>query len=134
MSQGGLKRLQDLCYNVSRRPITSAVDHPGQRAAMPRREREPHEIVHINLRLREALRRQLASEAERHHTSLNNEIVLRLQDSLQPPSQLAEAMVAKLRREGVVLAGWLENELRTIGVDEEKARSLTETLRAYLGR
>jgi hypothetical protein len=98
--------------------------------------RKPHEIVHINLRLREALRRQLASEAERHHVSLNNEIVLRLQDSLESkePSEIIKAMIAKLQREGAVLAGWLENELRTIGVDEEKARSLTKLLRDYLGR
>jgi hypothetical protein len=102
---------------------------------MPRK-REPHEVVHINLRLREALRLQLASEAERHHTSLNNEIVLRLQDSLEhkEPSQVVQGMIAKLQREGSVLAGWLENELRAIGVDEEKARSLTKTLRDYLGR
>jgi Arc-like DNA binding dprotein len=67
----------------------------------PRRERDPHEKVQINLRLSEGLRRTLASEAERHHVSLNQEIVLRLQDSLELADGLAasiEALEARLTK------------------------------------
>ena len=45
--------------------------------------RKPTDVAHINLRIRESLRRKLEREAERHATSLNNEIRLRLEDSFQ---------------------------------------------------
>jgi hypothetical protein len=45
--------------------------------------RKPHDIVNFNLRIRESLRAKLAREAEKHHTSLNNEIRVRLEVSLR---------------------------------------------------
>jgi hypothetical protein len=45
--------------------------------------RKPLDIANINLRIRESLRAKLAREAERNRTSLNNEIRLRLEDSLE---------------------------------------------------
>jgi hypothetical protein len=45
--------------------------------------RKPVDIAHVNVRIREALRRKLAHEAEKHRTSLNNEIRIRLEDSLK---------------------------------------------------
>jgi hypothetical protein len=50
---------------------------------MSRRQRQPHEIANINLRIRESLRRKLEREAKRHRFSLNTEIRLRLEDTLQ---------------------------------------------------
>jgi hypothetical protein len=46
---------------------------------MPRR---PHDLANINLRIRESLRAKIEREAKRHHFSLNNEIRIRLEDSL----------------------------------------------------
>jgi len=43
-------------------------------------------------------------------------------------------MAAKIQREGTVLQGWLENELREAGVDDKKAREIAKTARDYLGR
>jgi len=45
--------------------------------------RKPHEIVSINLRIRETLRAKLEREAQRHHFSLNSEVRLRLEDSFR---------------------------------------------------
>jgi Arc-like DNA binding dprotein len=45
--------------------------------------RKPLDIANINLRIRESLRAKLAREAEKNRTSLNNEIRLRLEDSLE---------------------------------------------------
>jgi hypothetical protein len=45
--------------------------------------RQPHEFVQIKLRLREPLRRHLEREAKKHHFTLNNEIRLRLEDSVE---------------------------------------------------
>jgi hypothetical protein len=44
--------------------------------------RQPHQIAHINLRLREDLRRKLERAATKRHFSLTNEIRARLEDSL----------------------------------------------------
>jgi hypothetical protein len=45
--------------------------------------RDPHDIANINLRIREILRAKLEREAQRHRFSLNNEIRIRLEDSLE---------------------------------------------------
>jgi Arc-like DNA binding domain len=46
---------------------------------MPRR---PHDLANINLRIRESLRAKIEREARKRHFSLNNEIRIRLEDSL----------------------------------------------------
>ena len=45
--------------------------------------RKPVDIAHVNLRIRESLRRKLEREAERHQTSMNNEIRVRLENSFR---------------------------------------------------
>jgi hypothetical protein len=40
-----------------------------------------HRTAHVSLRIRESLRRRLEQDAKRHHTSLNNMIRLKLEDS-----------------------------------------------------
>jgi hypothetical protein len=45
--------------------------------------RKPLDIANINLRIRESLRAKLEREAKKNRTSLNNEIRLRLEDSLE---------------------------------------------------
>jgi hypothetical protein len=44
--------------------------------------RQTHEVASFTLRIRESLRRRLEREAQRHHFTLNNEIRIRLEDSL----------------------------------------------------
>jgi ribosomal protein L13E len=46
---------------------------------------------------------------------------------------MLEATVARDKRQGRILAGWLESEMRKLGVDEKAARELGENIRAYLG-
>ncbi|HMF19277.1 MAG TPA: toxin-antitoxin system HicB family antitoxin [Gemmataceae bacterium] len=43
--------------------------------------RKPTDTTHISLRIRESLRRRLEREAEKHRTSLNTMIRLKLEDS-----------------------------------------------------
>jgi hypothetical protein len=45
--------------------------------------RQATETVQVNLRIKEALRRRLEREAEKHQISLNKEMQLRLEDSLR---------------------------------------------------
>ena len=45
--------------------------------------RKPIDIAHINLRIRESLRKKLAAEAKKHGFSLNNEIRARLEESFE---------------------------------------------------
>jgi hypothetical protein len=45
--------------------------------------RKPADIAHINLRIRENLRRKLEREAEKHRASLNAEIAARLQQTFE---------------------------------------------------
>jgi hypothetical protein len=49
--------------------------------------RNPNITVQVNLRLKESLRRKLEREADKHQTSLNNEMRLRLEDSLTRAAQ-----------------------------------------------
>jgi hypothetical protein len=45
--------------------------------------RSPDTTVQVNLRIKESLRRKLEREANKHQTSLNNEMRLRLEDSFK---------------------------------------------------
>lgn len=45
--------------------------------------RQPQDIANVNLRIRESLRARLEHAAKQHRFSLNNEIRLRLEDSLE---------------------------------------------------
>jgi hypothetical protein len=60
--------------------------------------RQPHEIANINLRIRETLRRKIQRAAEQHHFSLNNEIRIRLEDSLtRDATYTLDDMISDLR-------------------------------------
>jgi hypothetical protein len=48
--------------------------------------RKPHATVQVNLRIKETLRRKLEREADKHQTSLNNEMRLRLEKSFNAPA------------------------------------------------
>jgi HicB family len=45
--------------------------------------RKPADIAHVNLRIRESLRRELEREAKKHQVSLNYEITSRLQQTFE---------------------------------------------------
>jgi hypothetical protein len=53
--------------------------------------RKPTDIAHINLRIRESLRKKLDQEAEDRHWSLNNEIRWRLEASFERQDLLSLA-------------------------------------------
>jgi hypothetical protein len=46
-------------------------------------DRQPTDLIHVNLRLREDLRQQLETAAKQKNTTLSNEIRWRLEDSFQ---------------------------------------------------
>jgi hypothetical protein len=49
--------------------------------------RNPNVTVQVNLRIKESLRRKLEREADKHQTSLNNEMRLRLEDSFEATAE-----------------------------------------------
>jgi hypothetical protein len=51
--------------------------------------RKPVDIAHVNLRIREDLRRELEREAKAHQVSLNYELASRLQQTLEQPRILS---------------------------------------------
>jgi Arc-like DNA binding domain len=66
--------------------------------------RKPSDMIGLKLRFREELRRQIERSAKQHNVSLNNEIVRRIEESLQkerlPSSeQLAQVLLIVTRRE-----------------------------------
>jgi hypothetical protein len=56
--------------------------------------RKPTDTAHVNLRIRESLRKKLADEAEDRHWSLNNEIRWRLEASFERQDLLSLADTA----------------------------------------
>jgi hypothetical protein len=104
--------------------------------------RKPTETVQVNLRIRESLRRQLDASAQANNNSLNAEMIERLTKSfenedLRPQvkalNEMLDGMAMKAKREGRVIAGWMETEMRHRGVDEKTAKELGQIIRAYLG-
>lgn len=49
--------------------------------------RKPNEVVPLQVRLTEGLRKRLAKAAEANHRSLNSEITFRLEQSLATPAE-----------------------------------------------
>jgi hypothetical protein len=45
--------------------------------------RKPTDVAHVNLRIRENLRRRLETEAKHHRVSLNSEMLARLEASFE---------------------------------------------------
>jgi hypothetical protein len=47
------------------------------------KRRKPYTWVQTNLRIKEALRRQIEAAAKKHQVSFNREVIQRLEDSLE---------------------------------------------------
>jgi hypothetical protein len=88
---------------------------------MPRR---PNDLIQVNLRLRESLRRKLEREAKKHRTSFNNEIRVRLEDSLE---KAAARDLDSIRADMEIV--WLRYaKLSTLlGLEEDLATALAQT-------
>jgi hypothetical protein len=104
--------------------------------------RKPTEVVQVNLRIKESLRRRLERAAMASGSSLNAEMIERLEKSFQNEdlrpkldnlTEIIHAITAKHAREGRVLAGFISDELSKRGLDEADAKELTDVIRAYLG-
>jgi hypothetical protein len=104
--------------------------------------RKLSEIVQVNLRMRESLRRRIEKAAVDANNSLNAEMVERLDRSFQNEdlrpqlehlNQILIAFTAKQAREGRVIAGWLSDELRKRGLEEANTKDLIDVIRAYFG-
>jgi hypothetical protein len=100
------------------------------------------ETVQVNLRIRENLRRRLDDAAQKANNSLNAEMIERLtrsfeNEDLRPQvkslNETLDGLAERRSREGRVIAGWIQNELRQRGVDEKTTKELAEVIRAYLG-
>jgi hypothetical protein len=86
--------------------------------------RKPVDTAHINLRIRESLRRKLEREAKAHRTSLNNEIRLRLEDSLEKgAARDLDGIAADMKN---VWARYSERFL-LLDLEEQLARALAKT-------
>jgi hypothetical protein len=83
--------------------------------------RKPHDTAHINLRIRESLRAKLAREAEKNHRSLNNEIRLRLEASLEKAAIRDLDAIATDMKEIYSFGGLL---WRRLTLEEQLARAL----------
>jgi hypothetical protein len=78
--------------------------------------RKPTETIVTNLRLKEALRRTLAREAEKNQISLNAEMVRRLESSLEAEDKL-ELFALRQSME----AAWVRFEKRFLTLELEQA-------------
>jgi hypothetical protein len=87
--------------------------------------RQPHEPVQIKLRLAEPLRRKLEREAQRHHFTLNNEIRIRLEDSLEDkqPTRKLDDIAQDMDR------GWarFSNRFIMLTLEDQLATALSRT-------
>jgi hypothetical protein len=103
-------------------------------------------MVQVNLRIRERLRLRIEEAAKANNNSLNDELVGLIERTFKSEELAADlaaknkalndwldAMTRRLKRQGRVLAGWLESEIRKLGVDEREARNLADVARAYWG-
>ena len=86
--------------------------------------RKQTDIAHINLRIRENLRRKLEREAKAHQFSLNNEIRLRLEDSFE---QQARRDLDSISND--MMANWFRYGERflALSLEDDLARALEKT-------
>jgi hypothetical protein len=100
--------------------------------------RKPTDTTHISLRIRESLRRKLEREADKHQTSLNNEIRLRLEDSFEAQArrELPESVqdlkttVAKLSARAVLST--LEEKIAQAAAQSNDLGEIKTLLRDWL--
>lgn len=78
-------------------------------------ERDPAELVLTQLRIRESLRAVLEHEAKKNQTSLNKEIVRRLEESLEAGARLD---LSSIRDD--MLTNWLRFEGRFLELELEE--------------
>src|SRR5262249_39352115 len=90
----------------------------------PPMTRKPHDIANFNLRIRESLRAKLAREAEKNHTSLNNEIRRRLEASLEKAAvRDLDAIAADMHTTWLRVGECLEQIAAALAPDDsEKAK------------
>lgn len=77
--------------------------------------RKPTDIIQVNLRLREDMRRRLAREAEKNNRSINAEMVARLEASFAAESRTAMELLEDLRES-------VQSAISTIATQAEKGR------------
>jgi Arc-like DNA binding domain len=86
--------------------------------------RKPIDTAHVNLRIRESLRAKLEREAKAHRTSLNNEIRLRLEDSLEKAAlRKADDIVNSMDTSW----GRFENRFLLLGLEADLAEALAQS-------
>jgi hypothetical protein len=82
------------------------------------------DIAHVNVRIRENLRRKLEREAKLHRTSLNNEIRLRLEDSFEQGDRRG---LDELRRDTEVLLARYAQRITKADLEDGLAQALSRS-------
>ena len=82
--------------------------------------KKPTDIVHLNLRVRENLRRRIAQHAAKSNRSLNAEIIARLEASLSETRKGVAAIDPSFRslRYSPIPAGWEDEWVGSPKLDE----------------
>jgi Arc-like DNA binding dprotein len=95
--------------------------------------RKPADIAHVNLRIREHLRKRIEAAAKRNQVSLNSEVMQRLERSFEAEtSQYLESLASKIEAEwfrisGVqVLLAWGDSMADGIGRERQTTNVLAE--------
>ena len=90
-------------------------------------------------RVPESLHRQIKAAAKKSNRSMSDEMAWRvglsykLEDQIKTLNAMLDGMVMRDARHGRLFTGWLGNELRSRGLDEQNTRELEELIRAYFG-
>ena len=82
------------------------------------------DIAHVNVRIREALRRKLEREAKKNRTSLNNEVRVRLEKSFEDSAVRALDEIAEDQK---ITWGRFSGRLLMLSLEDDLARELAQT-------
>ena len=132
--------LKLLCAMLS--PIVPREKQVARKGRPPRKSKRPgREIVFFNVRMPEALRRDIQASAEVHNRSMNDDIVRRLMNSfrvMDAPHLVADAIITGLGYKDAVLDEIVKRVLRDRMTDKEVHSSIQEEhdaqYREYLER
>jgi hypothetical protein len=101
----------------------------------------PDNVLQVSLRIRKDLHRKLKREAAKHRVSLNNEIVLRLNDSFEDlgARRTLSDITAQMSMVWSQLAAYLaasqrENELASAVVENKDPKEIVKLLQDWLGQ